>query len=201
MVALMTIPPPLHPGAAPADEASAVSRPPSWWRRNRVALVALLVLAPLTAAAVGWQEWYQFFGFGGRPVTAVSVAQDDTAELAGAEWGPLRGGEIDDVSGLDVPEDTRLIAVAVPVNPSVEGIGCETPKLVEQATGREWRPVRLEIGLPWSADEPETCLSEGADPYELIVPFVVPEDATGPFWVDVRPYGAGASFLRFTLEP
>jgi hypothetical protein len=203
----MTIPPPLFPPApdtpdTPDAAAHRTTSPPrpNWWRRNALALVALAVLAPATAVAVGWQEWYQYFGFGARAVTAVEVADDDTAELVGATWGPVRGGEIDDVSGLDVPEDTRLIAVAVPVDASTAGIACETPKLVEQSTGREWRPVRLEIGLPWSADEPETCLSEEAGAYELIVPFVVPDDVDGPFWVDVRPYDAGGSFLRFSFE-
>lgn len=196
----MTIPPPPLPPAAP-EPAPVPTRPMSWWRRNRLALLALLVLLPATVAAVGWQEWYQYFGFGARPVTAVPVAEDDTAVLADATWGPVRGGEIDDVSGLDVPEGTRLIAVAVPVDAHAEGVACETPKLVEQSTGREWRPVRLEIGLSSSTEEPETCLSEQAGSYELIVPFVLPADAEGPFWVDVRPYSAGGSFLRFAFEP
>ena len=200
---MMMIPPPLRPSTPPAPPPEPADAPvarPGWWRRNRLALVALVLLAPATAVAVGWQEWYQYFGFGARAVTAVEVGDGDEAELVGAVWGPVRGGEVDDVSGLDVPDDTRLIAVAVPVDASAEGVSCETPRLVEQSTGREWRPVRLEIGLPWSADEPETCLADQLSPYELIVPFVVPEDAHGPFWVDVRPYDAGGSFLRFAFE-
>ena len=198
MGALMTIPPPPLP-AEPAEPVVPARRP-SWWRSNLVALVALALLLPATAAAVGWQEWYQYFGFGARAVTPVSVADGDSAELADADWGPVRGGEIDDLSGLDVPEGTRLIAVAVPVDPSAEGVGCETPKLVEQSTGREWQSVRLEIGLPWSSDEPETCVSDTTAPYEMILPFVVPEDVEGPFWVDVRPYDSGGAFLRFAFE-
>lgn len=199
----MTIPPPLFPPAPQEDPAAAAvpTKRDSWWRRNTVALIALALLVPATAAAVGWQEWYQYFGFGARAVTPVVVPEDETTDLAGAAWGPIRGGEIDDVSGLDVPEKTRLIAVAVPVDPESEGVGCEAPVLVEQSTGREWSPVRAEIGLDWSADEPETCLSEQASPYELIVPFVVPADVEGPFWVDIRPYRAGGSFVRFEFEP
>ncbi|QNA93652.1 hypothetical protein [Microbacterium sp. Se63.02b] len=156
---------------------------------------------PATAVAVGWQEWYQYFGFAARAVTPVVVAEGETTDLAGAGWGPVRGGEIEELSGLDVPPDTRLIAVGVPVDPDAEGIGCDTPTLVEQSTGREWSPVRAEIGLDWSADEPETCLSEQDGAYELIVPFVVPDEVEGPFWVDVRPYDAGGSFVRFEFEP
>lgn len=199
----MTIPPPLVPPAPQEQPPAADPSPkrPSWWRRNALALVALALLLPATAVAVGWQEWYQYFGFGARETTAVVVSAEETTDLADAEWGPVRGGEIEDVSGLDVPKDTRLIAVAVPVDPGSKGIGCETPTLVEQSTGREWSPVRAEIGLPWSADEPETCLSEQAGAYELIVPFVIPEDVEGPFWVDVRPYTGGGSFVRFEFEP
>lgn len=199
----MTIPLPPLPPAPQEEREAADARPkrPSWWRRNTLALVALALLLPATAVAVGWQEWYQYFGFGARAVTPVVVPEGETTDLAGAAWGPVRGGEIEDVSGLDVPEHTRLIAVAVPVDAGSEGIGCEAPMLVEQSTGREWSPVRAEVGLDWSADEPETCLSEQAGAYELIVPFVVPDDVEGPFWVDVRPYKAGGSFVRFEFEP
>jgi hypothetical protein len=198
----MTIPlPPVPPAPREDAEAAAVpAKPLSWWRRNTLALVALVLLLPATAIAVGWQEWYQFFGFGARAVTPVVVAEDETTDLAGATWGPVRGGEIEDLSGLDVPEDTRLIAVGVPVDTG-EGVACETPTLVEQSTGREWSPVRAEIGLESSAEEPELCLGSQTGSYELIVPFVVPEDVEGPFWVDVRPYDAGGSFVRFEFEP
>lgn len=204
---MMTIPP-LPPTPPPTEDETpaggeSVQAGPkrSWWRSNLVALVALVVLVPATATTVGYQEWYQHFGFGARAVTAVMVPDDESVERLGATWGPLRGGEVQDLSGLDVPDDTRLLAVAVPVDASAEGIACETPKLVEQSTGREWRPVRLEIGLLSSSDEPERCLSAESGEYEMIVPFVVPDDAEGPFWVDVFLYDSGGEFLRFSFEP
>lgn len=195
----MTIPPVPDTAADAAPPAPAKRRP--WWHTNLAALIALVVLLPVTAATVGWQEWYQYFGFGTRSVTAVPVEEHETTELADAVWGPLRGGEITDAEGLNVPTDARVLAVGVPVAPSRTGIACETPMLVEQSTGREWRPMRAEIGVGYDSGEPETCLSEQVEPYELILPFVVPEDATGPFWVDVRPYDADGSFVRFSFEP
>lgn len=194
----MTIPPlpPVHD-----EEPAAPAKAPSWWRRNLVSLIALTAILPVTAAVIGWQEWYQYFGFGTRAVTAVEVADGETADLAGAIWGPIRGGEITDLSGLDVPDGTRLIAAGIPVDASTEGIGCGAPTLVEASTGREWRPVRSEIGLLSDPDEPEQCLSAEPGEYELIVPFVIPVDAEGPFWVDVMPYDAGGSFVRFSFEP
>lgn len=197
MGAAMTIP----PLPVSAESPTPARKAPSWWRRNLIALVALVVLLPVTAAAVGWQEWYQFFGFGTRAVSAVVVADGETADLAGATWGPLRGGEVQDISGLDVPDGARLLAVAVPVDASTAAVACALPTLVEQKTGREWRPVATEIGYFPGADEPQTCLSGETGAYDLVVPFVVPDDAEGPFWVDVMPYDAGGSFLRFSFEP
>jgi hypothetical protein len=204
---LMTIPPPLFPSSPepsfsePATSAPTPPKPPSWWRRNRLALVILAVLVPVTAAGVTWNEWHWYFGYGALPIIPVDVEEDDTAELAGATWGPVRGGELKDFSGLDVPDGSTVIAAAIPVDPDAEGVGCDVPVLVEQATGREWRPARSEIGLSWSADEPGNCVPDTAAPYEMIVPFVVPDDIEGPFWVEVSPYGGGGSFLRFPLEP
>ncbi|MFS0894309.1 hypothetical protein [Microbacterium sp. 179-I 3D3 NHS] len=195
----MTITPP--PVPTPPRAPDPVAAAPSWWRRNLVALIALALLIPATALAIGWQEWRQYFDFDARPVTPVAVDDGETAELAGASWGPVRGGEIADLAGLDVPADTRLIAVGVPVDVGADGLSCDTPRLVEQRTGREWLPVRSEIGLLSDSAEPERCTTDQTGSYELIVPFVIPDDVEGPFWVDVWPQSAGGSFLRFSFEP
>lgn len=193
----MTVPLPPVPLPAPPEPA----KPTSWWRRNRLALIALAVLAPVTAVGIGWHEWHQYYGFDARPVAPIVVPEDDSAELAGATWGPVRGGEIDDLSGFDVPDDATVIAVGLPVSAGSEGVTCTTPVLVHQETGREWQTARSEIGLLSDPDEPETCLASQKGDYELIVPFVVPDDVKGPFWVDVWPQDAGRSFLRFPFEP
>jgi len=202
----MTIPPPLFPAPSDRDTespdaAAENAAPVSWWRRNRLALIVLVAVAPLTAAGILWHEWHQFYGYDARPFIPVAVAEGDTAELAGATWGPVRSAEVDDTGGFDVPAGAKLLAVAVPVEPGDDGIGCRAPRLVEQATGREWESASLEIGLLPTADEPEYCSTLDTAPYELIVPFVVPDDVEGPFWVDVWPQSAGGSFLRFPVDP
>jgi hypothetical protein len=194
----MTIPPP--PTREPAPVFDPPAKPPSWWRRNRLALIALAVLVPGTVAGIGWHEWHQYYGFEARPFQPIVVEKGDSAELVDAEWGPVRGGEIEDLSGFDVPDDAKVIAAGIPVDPGPDGVSCETPVLVHQATGREWRTARSEIGLLYDAAEPETCLKSQKGDYELIVPFVVPDDVEGPFWVDVWPQEACGTFLRFALE-
>lgn len=192
----MTIPvPPSRPTPQPTPVP-----PPSWWRRNRLALIALAILVPGTAAGIGWHEWHQYYGFEARPFQPIVVEEEGTADLAGATWGPIRGGEIGDTSGLDVPDDATVIAVGIPVAAGTDGVRCDGPVLVDQTTGREWRTARSEIGLLSDSAEPEFCLKSQTGDYELILPFVVPDDVEGPFWVDVWPQEAGGSFLRFTLE-
>ena len=103
-------------------------------------------------------------------------------KVAGAEWGPIRSGEIKDMSTLNMPEGTRLLAAIVPVTPDGRAVSCEPPMLVQQSTGREWTPMRSEVGIPYSYDENDTCISdladekdpESAQPFSLTVGFVVP---------------------------
>lgn len=193
----MTIPLP----PAPPPEPAAPPAPTSWWRRNRLAVIALAVLAPVTAVGVGWHEWHQYYGFGARPFVPVIVEEDGTAELAGATWGPVRGGELGDLSGFDVPAGSTVIAVGIPVDAGAEGVSCAAPVLVDQESGREWQSARSAMGLLSDPAEPESCVSSDKGDYELIVPFVLPDDVEGPFWVDVWPQGVGGSFLRFPLDP
>ncbi|BDZ40405.1 hypothetical protein [Microbacterium suwonense] len=201
----MTVPTP--PASAVAAGADAPHRP-GWWRTNRLALIALVLLAPAVGLGVGANEWYSYFGYGMRKVTPVVVPDQGTVELSGAAWGPVRSGEIADTSGMDMPEGTRLLAAIVPVAPEGRAVSCEPPVLVQQSTGREWTPMRSEIGIPYNSDEPERCISsladeddpESAQPYSLTVAFVVPSDVEGPFWLEVDPVGDGR-FVRFSIDP
>lgn len=195
------LPQPPTPQALPAAADPVARRPRGWWRRNRFALLALAVLVPVTVAGVGWYEWHQYFGYGARPFQPVVAADSDAVELAGAEWGPVRAAEIEDLNGLDVPPKTKIIAAAVPVDPGEDGVYCSAPALVQQSSGREWLPLREEIGLQYNADEPASCSSIETTPYEMILAFVLPEDVEGPFWVDVAPQGADGRFVRFSVDP
>lgn len=203
---MMTIPTPLRPIAH--AESTPPPRRDGWWRTNRLALVALLVLVPLVGVGVWWNEWYSYYGYGARKVTAVQVPKDGTIELGGATWGPLKSGEAKDTSGLDMPAGTRLLIASVPVKPDGGAVTCDSPLLVQQSTGREWAPLRSEVGIPFSSDEPERCVNDLADPanpasvkpYSMVVGFVVPDDVDGPFWLDVDPTGDGR-FVRFSLNP
>lgn len=171
----------------------------SWWRRNRLPLLVVALLIPALAAGVTGFQW--FISYGSAPGGVVAQgAEGEPTMLDGATWGPVRSGWIRDDAGLDVPDGARVFAAIVPVDPDSSGVRCSTPRLVQQSTGREWSPLRAEIGLGFNADEHDMCPSDAADPYELAVAFVLPEEAEGPFWVEI-PVGVEGGTLRFPVDP
>ena len=110
---------------------------------------------------------------------------------------------LDASTGLLVPEGAQVVAVKIPVAPDAtadEPIKCDRPVLIEQSTGRQWTEMRTELGLPWSAEEPLACDSTIEGDFAIFVPFIVPEDATGPFWVDID-VRENPRFVRFSIEP
>lgn len=181
----------------PADEQPQATV--GWWRRNRIALLAIVVLLPVIGIGTWLYQWQ--IGFSMKPAqTAVVAKADSTVDLNGATWGPIQAGEARDVTGLDVPEDTRVIISIIPVDPDADEVHCEAPRLVQQSTGRQWKPLRSELGVPYVTEEYERCNPGLAEPYQLVVAFVVPDDASGPFWVDVTSL-TDARFVRFSIDP
>jgi len=177
-----------------------------WWRTNAVALCALAVLLPAAVGGTAWWQWKYAYPDSGRPLWAVVPDDSGQVELEGALWGPVRATVISDTSGLTVPENTTLIGVTVQVTPlHDEGPSCLAPQLIEQSTGRSWQSVRSNLGLMSSQEEPEKCVptleGETAQPYQLVLPFVVPQDAQGPFWLDIEPLFAESRFVRFSIDP
>lgn len=176
-----------------------------WWRRNLVALCALVLLIPASVVVIAGNEWADYYLY--RSTLPVDAQDDGTIDLGNAVWGPVRSAEITDVSAFTVPADVKVIAVAVPVDPHDELPTCMSPMLVEQSTGRQWSEARSELGIPYSAEENATCRpaeddeSPSLEPYELIVAFGVPDDAEGPFWVEVSPAEAMPRLARFSIDP
>ncbi|MGL3150387.1 hypothetical protein ACSS7Z_08475 [Microbacterium sp. A82] len=173
-----------------------------WWRRNAVALGALALLTPVTFGALTWDGWQNQNLF--KNTIPIDVEDGDTVELLDTSWGPIRASEIADTSGFDMPADARIIAALIPVDPHGAGPSCTAPTLVQQSTGIRFPESRDEIGLGYSAEEPTTCVTDGENrvlPYEMIVPFVVPSDTEGPFWVEIASVDAVPSVIRFSIDP
>ncbi|KJL36465.1 hypothetical protein [Microbacterium azadirachtae] len=177
-----------------------------WWRSNALALGLVTVLLPATVLGIGWWQWKYAYPDSGQPIWAVEPGASGTVDLQEATWGPVRAKEVSDTKGLDMPRNAKLILVGVKVTPTADkGPGCWAPKLVEKSTGRVWLSARTELGLLWDDEEPEDCVptleGEKAEPYELVLPYVVPDDVRGPFWVEVEPLFAESRFVRFSVDP
>lgn len=174
-----------------------------WWRRNAVALVALAVLVPATAVAIGWREWTAAYEGGLQRSRPIMAGDDGTVQLDGAVFGPVKSGIFTEDDDLPVPDGAIVVAVKIPVDntDAAEPVGCSAPVLVEQSTGRQWSEMSLDLGLPYDPDAPAFCDTTQEGSYEMLVPFIVPEDAEGSFWVDVAPYDSAPSFARFSISP
>jgi hypothetical protein len=195
--------PPALPPSSEAPSPPASRAPRTWWRRNAVALLSLAVLIPATAGAIGWRQWSATFDQPTQRITAITPGENDEVDLAGATWGPVTSGIFTEADGFDLPAGTKIVAVKIPVdNHDLDDVAeCGAPMLTEQSSGREWTEMSVAIGLEYDPDSPTTCTYQPEGPYEMLVPFIVPDDASGPYWVDVVPYGTAPVFARFSIDP
>lgn len=166
----------------------------AWWRRNAVALGVIVVLAPVTAAAISFNAWQDI-----NAVHRITVAEGDQIEYADAEVGPLRA-RFDDLE--DIPRGTRVVAVEIDIRPGDGAFSCSRPMLLE-TTGlhREWRDSTTSIDRPYDPDRVTYCDSELTDPYTVEFDFLVPEDAVGPFQLELEDPDGAPDVLRLALAP
>ncbi len=164
----------------------------AWWRRNAIPLVALALLVPLTAGAIGWQEWRTRFE--GTHWRSTPVAAGATIELGGAAVGPATLVEVPADAGVETPPGGRALAAQVTVVPGDAPVTCARPRLVEVSTGRSWEGDTGPFG--WRG---ESSCFDATSPVLLNVPFVVPADA-GPFAIDLEILHDGPELPRFLVE-
>lgn len=169
---------------------------------NAIPLALLVVLAPAAALGIWWSDATIVREQSFDATTPVLAKKGETVELADTTWGPIRSGVIIDTEGLTPPPHTKVIAVAIPVDPDVSApVGCDAPRLVQQSTGRQWNEMSFELGLDYSSTENRQCAPDATGPYEMINVFAVPEDVDGPFWVDVQLTGTGTGDAYEVIEP
>ena len=69
-----------------------------WWRRNRLALIALVVLILIAAATLIGVAWARYYLY--QPTIPLDAGDGETVELADATWGPVRAVDVTDLSRL-----------------------------------------------------------------------------------------------------
>lgn len=159
---------------------------PGWFRQNRVALLAVLVLLPTTLGIMFAYQWLGYFEQ--WPSRPVDVAAGDSVEYGRSEWrieSTDRFGA-DSVAGTerDLPGGTDLIVITVRVVPSGTGTDEEhdlcAVRLEETGGGnppRSWTNASGgAVPLAGTAPERTSCSRELRTPYTFDAQFVVPAD-------------------------
>lgn len=167
-----------------------------WWRSNAVALGALVLLVPATYAALMWNEWSDV-----RQNTAtqpITVDPGDTVDYEGATIGPA-SAEFTELP--DIPQGTRVVTVTMHVDPGDPPLGCGPPELREVGgLQRQW-DARDDLGREWDPDTTTLCSSEATGPYDLLLDYLVPDDVSGPFTVELFSASAAPLFVSAVVAP
>lgn len=161
----------------------------TWWRRQRLPLAALLVAV---AAVVGVQVWLSVIPASSRTAETIEVAQTD-AEIAGQT---LRVSQTR-WDAFEAPTGSRTLSVHLESDGGPDAATCGPFVLTEPATDRSWQESTSILDVPYDAGE-RSCIESSA-PYGILTVFLVPDDADGPFFFDVR--GPDQVTARFLVEP
>ena len=168
-----------------------------WWRRNAVAVGVLVILVPALAATVAWHEWSE--ANSGAPAPPAVLEQGQHTSYGEAVLGPAVAEFVDDPLA---PRDARVLRVQIDIDPRASELACAEPILRElQGANREWDADTSALTTDWDPLRPASCSSDVTEPYTLDVRYVVPQDAAGPFGVDMIAAELWPENVRFIVEP
>lgn len=167
-----------------------------WWRSNAIALGAIVLLVPATYAALTWNEWSAILqSSDSRPI---ALEPGDTLEYAGATIGPVTSTYSELPSA---PRGTKIVTVTVKIDPGGPPIICDAPVLHESgADPREWK-ASSDLGRDWDPDLRTFCSSEETGPYQLDLDYLVPDDASGPFTLELGSAAGRPEFVSAVVDP
>lgn len=162
----------------------------NWWRRQRVALIALAVAA---AATVGVHVWLDVLPAMQTQAQAITyVAEGESVEIAGQRIS-LQSARYDE---FEAPDEMRTISVRLHAGGGDDATWCRAFTLTEAHGGRVWLDARSALDVPYDAGE-SSCRDESFS-YDILAVFLLPEDVGGPFYFDVSEDASEAT--RFTIE-
>lgn len=150
----------------------------AWWRRNRVALIAIAVLVPAGWFALDTIE----FGLTRNPEQ--SIGDGATLTIGGMTMGPVALAALD-AGSVDAPASSAPTLVTIPVSADTDGTSCIGITVTEAATGRTWRSASS--ALEWEPAEgaQESCSAAAGDRFDLVAPVLLGDDVAGPLVVGV----------------
>jgi hypothetical protein len=168
-----------------------------WWRRNAVSLVAIAVLVPVTVGAVAVNEWSAHdLAHATKPIT---VQPGDSTIYDGAQIGPARA---DFTAAAGAPSGTRVVSATVLITPGEEPLSCVSPTLREVGGAkRQWNEASFELDREYDAEAKTSCDSALPIRYSLTLDYLVPDDAAGPFAIELSTGDALPRFVSLVVEP
>ncbi len=162
----------------------------TWWRTQRTALIALTIAIVAVVGAYLWLDVLPSI----RPTDRVIEADSDSAStISGQE---LALGFVE-WREFDAPEGSQTLSIRLSASGGPDAASCGTATLTERSSSRTWKSSR--DGLDVSSDLGESsCVAEPAS-YRILLVFLLPEDAEGPFVLDIE--GDDRDVARFTVDP
>lgn len=159
----------------------------SWWRSQRTALIALAIAAGAAAGAYLWLDVLP-----SQRTSEIVVAADDRADVAGQtlSLGSTRWDE------YPAPDGTRTLSVRLDASGGADSELCTLASLTDRPSGRTWEPSREGLEVPY--DDTERSCVASPDSYRILLVFLLPDDAEGPFDLDM---GVSAELARFVVDP
>ncbi|WP_213815363.1 hypothetical protein [Glaciihabitans sp. dw_435] len=201
-------------GQTAAPTPATVATPPaprSWWRRNRIALLVVVVLLPATLAITFAQQWLSYFDQ--RPSRPVDLSTSKTVDFADTGWRIVSTTRVAASSseGADraLPPGTDLVSVTVDVTPHGLSGDDNSPMCTVRledfhGTGedRSWSTVTSgAISLAGNGPDNVGCDSEESGPYSFTAEFVVPPTAgsDSDLALSIAVVSEFPDYLRLTL--
>lgn len=160
----------------------------TWWRTQRFALVALVVAA---AAAIAVHVWFDVLPAAPKS-TQVQDAEDGRAEVAGQTL-RLDSARWDE---FEAPAGSRTLSIRIDARAEGDAAGCGMFTLAETEGARVWANARSALDVPY--DEGESGCQKESGSYAILAVFLLPDDADGPFVLDVP---GTDEIARFPIEP
>lgn len=161
----------------------------SWWRRQRTALIALAAALVAAAGAYVWLDLLPNLPPDGPRVTAAETSAEiagQTLSMGDATW-----------DEFDAPDGTRSLSIRLSSGGGIDAEPCGPATLTETDSGRVWVSSRAGLDVPYDEGE-RSCIADDG-PYRILLVFLLPDDATDPFDLDIA--GADDDLVRFVVEP
>lgn len=158
----------------------------TWWRRQRVALVALIAAV---AALIGVSVWLDVLPAQEAAPPAPRVA-GGTVDIGGNRLELVRS--IPDE--FPAPAGAHTLSIRLSADSAEDAERCGAFTLRERDGERVWLTAGSAVDVRYG-DEENSC-RKGTDSYRILSVFLLPNDAEGPFWLDIA---VGDDTVRFPV--